>query len=89
MAGLFLFPTALGDQSSAERRSIKKTIFDMIRDKNESLFIQTVRSRPTYGYDQRKEFSRGSNKYGLCQLRSSFNGAYDALFYLGLSHVAE
>jgi len=89
MAGLFLFSSASGDQLPAERRSIKKTIFDLIRDKNESLFIQTVRSKKTYGDDQRKEFSRGSNEFGLCQLRSSVSGAYDAFFHLGLSHVAE
>jgi len=53
MAGLFFVPSAPGDQLPPERRSIKKTIFDLIRDKNESLFIQTVRSKKTYGYDQR------------------------------------
>src|SRR6266566_5469856 len=37
MAGLFLFSSASGDQLPAERRSIKKTIFGRIRDKNESL----------------------------------------------------
>ena len=43
MAGFF-FSDALGDQLPAKRRSIKKTMFDLIRDKNESLFIQPVRS---------------------------------------------
>jgi len=43
MAGFF-FSGALGDQLPAKRRSIKKTMFDLIRDKNESLFIQPVRS---------------------------------------------